>query len=470
MVSDTAKQLPFLTWIRRLTAGFLIVSYLPLVWGIVHLGVVPGRYLVVALPLYGALLGLMVYALLAVKAMRKGIRLWLAVVVSALLILANIAAYVVVRITDSTLSNVQTTEATYIEYVVIARKDAAVQLADAPNVATVLSDPLYERAMQGLSRETGAEQHTRETLLEVAESVRASEVSLGAMRKASWQLLEESYKDFYDEATVLATFRVRADDSDTIDVNVSKPFVLYISGIDTYGELSTVSRSDVNMLAVVNPESRDILLVNTPRDYYVQLHGTYGTRDKLTHAGMYGVNMSRQTLQDVYGVNIPFYARINFTSLVTLIDVLGPIEVYSDYSFKNFSEGYNTLGSKEALEFARERYSFEDGDRQRGRNQQRVIEAIVAKLNQPQNAVRLQSILNAVQNSIETNMSEASLKQFVRMQLDEVQAWKVESISVDGAGDMQPTYSMGAQPLYVMQPDEHSLAEARQRIANTLDR
>ena len=203
-----------------------------------------------------------------------------------------------------------------------------------------------------------------------------------------------------------------------------------------------------------------------PRDYYVQLHGTTGTLDKLTHAGVYGVDMSRQTLEDLYGVTIPYHARINFTSLVNVIDAIGPISVYSDYDFKSYQSGYNTLNSKQALEFSRERKSFEQGDRQRGRNQQHVIEAIIAKMARPENSVKLPQIMNSVQQSVETNISETSLKSIIRNQLDDIRGWSVESISVDGSGDMLPTYSYGNTPLYVMIRDQASVESAQQKIAS----
>lgn len=468
MVSDTAKQLPFRVWIRRIVAGILVVSYIPLVLGLVQLGTVPVKYLAVALPIYGLVLAALVWLLLVAGSVRTGTRLWAAIIAAIVLSVVNVAGYVAVRTADGLLNGIQSAEATYVEYVIIARKGEDVRVDTAASVGTVQSDPLYNRATQELSRETQAQQHPYETLTNLAEGMRTGEVMLSTMRQASWQLLQDNYTEFASQTTVLGAYRVRDDKHASPQADVNKPFVLYISGIDTYGEISTTSRSDVNMLAVVNPHTRDILLVNTPRDYYVQLHGTTGTRDKLTHAGIYGVDMSRQTMQDLYGVQIPYYTRINFSSLVKIIDTVGPIEVYSDYAFKSYHEGYNTLNSKQALEFARERYSFEEGDRQRGRNQQRVIEAIVAKLNRPQNAVHASAIVSAVQGSVETNMSESSLKRLIRTQLDDLRAWKVESISVDGTGSMQPTYSMGAQPLYVMHPAERSLAEAQQRVHDLL--
>ncbi len=178
--------------------------------------------------------------------------------------------------------------------------------------------------------------------------------------------------------------------------------------------------------------------------------------------------MSRQTIQDLYGVEVPYYIRLNFSSLIKIVDTIGPISVYSDYDFKSYKKGYNTLNSTQALEFSRERYSFEAGDRERGRNQQRVIEAIIAKLSEPSNIVHYTSLLGTLQGSVQTNISEASLATLANKQLDDVKRWQVTSIDVDGTGATSPTYSMGSMPLYVMIPNQQTVDTAKQQIADTL--
>lgn len=246
--------------------------------------------------------------------------------------------------------------------------------------------------------------------------------------------------------------------------NITKPFVVYISGIDTYGEVSTTSRSDVNILAVVNPQTKKILLVNTPRDYYVQLHGITGPKDKLTHAGIYGIDMSKNTMQDLYNTKIDYTVRINFTSLLNIVDALGGIEVQSDQAFSadgyNFNVGSNMLNSQQALAFSRERHSFADGDRQRGKDQQRVIEAIITKASQPNILLHYQSVLSALSNSFQTNASKQEISTIIRQQLDSAGKWQTQSISVDGTGASRATYSMGAQQLYVMIPDQATVDSA----------
>jgi polyisoprenyl-teichoic acid--peptidoglycan teichoic acid transferase len=287
------------------------------------------------------------------------------------------------------------------------------------------------------------------------------------------QLISENDPAFYQTVEVLATFTVRQKNLTVpTQADTTKPFVMYISGIDTYGAIGTVARSDVNILAVVNPQTHKILLVNTPRDYYVQLHGTTGPRDKLTHAGIYGIDMSVQTLEDLYGINIDYYMRVNFATLTSVVDTLGGVNVYSDYDFAadghHFSIGYNQLDGKAALAFSRARKQFEDGDRTRGHNQQRVIEAILRKLSTPETLVNYQKIMAALSGTFQTNASGTTISAVMNKQLDDMEAWRVESADVTGAGKTDITYSMGSLPLYVMEPDQVSVGAAKRKITEYL--
>lgn len=258
---------------------------------------------------------------------------------------------------------------------------------------------------------------------------------------------------------------------DAKHVDVAKPFVVYISGIDSTENPAAKARSDVNILAVVNPAKNQILLVNTPRDYYVTLAG-YDAKDKLTHAGVYGVETSMATLANLYGVPVEHYLRINFSSLVSTIDVLGGVDVVSDSAFSaggySFEQGTNHVDGKAALAFSRERYSFEGGDRMRGQNQQRVIEAVIRKLTSPKSLANYQSTLATLESSLLTNMNSQSLQGLIGRQIDSAPNWQVDSISVDGTGASLPTYSMGAQPLYVMLPDQATVDAAKQKMGTLL--
>jgi LCP family protein required for cell wall assembly len=284
-------------------------------------------------------------------------------------------------------------------------------------------------------------------------------------------LLSSGYIIMFNRTTDAFISNIQSISKQGTGTVITKPYVVYISGIDTYGDVSAVSRSDVNMLAVVNPQTKKILLVNTPRDYYVQLHGTTGVKDKLTHAGIYGIDMSKNTMQDLYETKIDYTVRINFTSLLKIVDALGGIEVQSDQSFSvdgyDFRTGSNTLNSKQALTFSRERHSFTAGDRQRGKNQQKVIEAIFTKAAQPEIILNYQSILSTLGDSFQTNASRQEISSIIRQQLSSAGQWQIQSIGVDGIGATSSTYSMGAQPLYVMEPDQASIDTAIAEIRSS---
>ena len=226
-------------------------------------------------------------------------------------------------------------------------------------------------------------------LSQLIEAISNNQIDTITLPRSMYQLVEENYPDTYKTLKLEKTIEIPEESSPpSAQLDITKPFIIYISGIDTYGSIDITSRSDVNILAVVNPRDHKLLLVNTPRDYYVHLNGTGDvTRDKLTHAGLYGIDSSMRTLEELYSTKIDSYVRINFTSYNKIIDALGEIEVYSEHDFRtskfSYTSGFNTLNGAEALEFARARYQFSDGDRTRGKNQQKVIEALVAKANSP---------------------------------------------------------------------------------------
>jgi LCP family protein required for cell wall assembly len=256
---------------------------------------------------------------------------------------------------------------------------------------------------------------------------------------------------------------------------VTEPFVVYLSGVDTRGELTENARSDVNILAVVNPTTKQIALINTPRDYYVPLAGT-DSKDKLTHAGLYGVETSMQTLADLYGVEVDYYLRINFAGFMSIVDAVGGVDVYSDYTFTSvgspgyydptdFVEGWNHLDGQAALAFARERHAFASGDVQRGINQMKVIQAMVDKLKSPTLLLSYSKLMNAVSDCFVTNLSSEQISALVKMQLSSGADWQIESFTATGASAYSTKcYSAKGQKLYVMTPDDASVAEGKALI------
>ncbi len=250
-------------------------------------------------------------------------------------------------------------------------------------------------------------------------------------------------------------------------------FVVYISGIDSYGSVNVKSRSDVNILMVVNTETKKILMVNTPRDYYVPLSVSGGVKDKLTHAGIYGVECSRDTLGMLYGVTADYYIRMNFTGFIDIINAMGGVNVYSDYAFSSrgysFAQGMNSgLTGEAALAFVRERKAFDSGDNQRGKNQMALITGMVKKMATAEVVMNYQSVLEAIAGSFQTNLSSEEIYALVQMQINDMATWSVESYSVTGVGNLLPTYSVPSMNLYVMEPNVDTVETAKDKIEAVL--
>ena len=259
-----------------------------------------------------------------------------------------------------------------------------------------------------------------------------------------------------------------------IDVT-QQPFNIYISGIDVYGEITTESRSDVNLIVTVNPMTHKILITTTPRDYYVTIPGVSGDyRDKLTHAGIYGIDTSIATLENLYSTEIPFYGRVNFSSVIDIVDAMGGIDVESEVAFTTskaagtvveIKEGMNHLNGKEALAFVRERKAFLDGDHQRGRNQQALLTALIKKAMSPMILLQASEMIDSVVGNAETNMSEQQMKSLIKMQLNDLEGWEIESVAATGDDSgKQYCYSYSGGPLYVCVPDTENVAEISQKM------
>ena len=252
-----------------------------------------------------------------------------------------------------------------------------------------------------------------------------------------------------------------------------QPFNILISGIDVSGPISTTSRSDVNIIMTVNPLDHRILLTTTPRDYYVFIPGISGDeRDKLTHAGVYGIKTSMRTLEDLYDVGISDYIRINFDSLIQLVDALGGVDVYSDVEFESgdhyFVRGMNHMDGEAALAFSRARYQFASGDNQRGQNQMQVLTAILDKLQSPDLLKNPSEVLDVVGRSMQTSFTSEEIAEVIAWQLESGHSWDIGRQAVTGTGDSQQTFSMSGTDLYVMWPDEESVSAASEKMKEVL--
>ena len=291
-------------------------------------------------------------------------------------------------------------------------------------------------------------------------------------------LLESVDSNYASNLKTIYTYKIKKKNNNSAKQVDSKVFNIYISGIDTYGSISTVSRSDVNIIMTVNMNTHKILLTTTPRDAYVKIpDGGADQYDKLTHAGIYGVETSEKTLENLYGIKIDYYARINFTSFLKLIDQLGGVTVHNDQAFTSlhgkfdFPVGDIQMNSEQALGFVRERYSLDGGDNDRGKNQEKVISAIVNKLASLKSVSNFTSIVNNLQDSVQTNMSLDTINALANTQLDSGSKFTVTSQAVTGTGStgQLTSYAMPNSSLYMMKLDDSSVESASQAIKNLME-
>ena len=292
-------------------------------------------------------------------------------------------------------------------------------------------------------------------------------------------LLELSYNDYESNLKTIYTYKIKKAIEDTAKTTDKNVFNIYISGIDTSGAVSTVSRSDVNLILTVNMNTHKILMTTTPRDSYVRIpDGGADQYDKLTHAGIYGIETSVKTLENLYDIPINYYARLNFTSFVKLINALGGVTVYNDQAFTSLHGNYNfgvgninLTSGEEALGFVRERYSLEHGDYDRGNNQLKVIQAIVEKLTSFQSVSNYSDVISTLQDSIQTNMPLNTMMSLVNEQMDSGKTFIFSSQEVTGTGStgQLTSYAMPNASLYMIQLDDASVAKASQAIKNVME-
>ena len=291
--------------------------------------------------------------------------------------------------------------------------------------------------------------------------------------KAYLDLLEDKYNDIDNHIKIIYNYEVKEELINDNKVDKLDVINVLISGSDARTDkIAERSRSDVNMIMTINPKTHTILLTSIPRDYYVQLHNRTGLKDKLTHAGIYGVNMSKDTVADLFDIKIDYTIKVGFKSVEEIVDLIGGIDVYSDITFKSYHikgwtvpQGMNHFNGKQALAYSRERYAYTDGDIHRVQNQQQVLEAIIEKIFQDRSLLKkYDQILESFNDLYRTDIPEDYIKLIIKQQLGDMASWKIERQYVVGNGAMLETYSMPGWTLWVMIPDEESMNNAKAKI------
>nr|MBU5320390.1 LCP family protein [Streptococcus lutetiensis] len=343
--------------------------------------------------------------------------------------------------------------------------------ADGRNINELLSHIKLEKGVDLATEKVDSYQAAYENL------VNGSSQAM-VFNSAYSSLLEMSYENYRSNLKTIYSYKIKTSVKDEAKAHDSNVFNIYISGIDTYGSISTVSRSDVNLILTVNMNTHKILMTETPRDAYVKIpDGGADQYDKLTHAGIYGVETSEKTLENLYGITIDYYARLNFDSFLKLIDALGGVTVYNSQAFTSLHGNYDfpvgnvTLDSDKALGFVRERYSLEHGDYDRGNNQMKVIQAILNKMTSLKSVSNYSTIISNVQDSIQTDMKLDTVMKLVNGQLDSGEKFTITSQEVTGTGSTGEltSYAMPSSSLYMIKLDDASVAKASQAIKDVME-
>ena len=397
------------------------------------------------------------------------------------LLLSGIYIYVTnyTLATSDFLGNVFQERAETEDYYVVVRKASSYNSVEDIDNETVYFFQVEDDVQSELENKVDVQFEAQTSLTGLGNNLLDEEIDVIFISSSQYAILSEEIENFESDTKILytATHEIEkaigtagnANSKYTIENGI---FNVMISGIDTSGSIRNVGRSDANIVVTINTNTHEVLLTSIPRDYYVTLHGKQA-KDKLTHSGIYGINETVTTVEDLLDIDINYYIRVNFSTVVELVDTLGGIEVYSDYDFTrgnyHFNKGYNYIYGNAALVFSRERQSFAEGDNQRVKNQQHVIEAIIKKvLNSSTILTKYTSILNALEDNFQTNIAQSEISSLVKGQLNNMSSWTIKTNALTGTGDSRTTYSLGSSYAYVMIPDSSSVNSAKQEIKEVM--
>lgn len=365
------------------------------------------------------------------------------------------------------------------EYYIVVRKTSEFNYIEDIDGEKIFAFQIEDDVKENIDEKVSVTFETENSLTDLGNKLLNEEVNVILTSSSQYSMLSEEIKNFESDTKIIYTVNHEIKVTTEINSKYSEYtiengiFNVYISGIDTSGNIGNVSRSDANILATINTNTHEVLLTSIPRDYYVTLHSKQA-KDKLTHSGIYGINETVSTVEDLLEIDINYYVRVNFTTLIKVVDTLGGINVYSEYDFStsgyHFNKGYNYLNGAQALAFSRERHSFASGDNQRVKNQQVVIEGIINKvLNSTTILTKYTDILKSLEGSFQTNIDQNEISSLVKSQLNNMSSWTIKNNALTGTGSYGSTYSMGSTQLYIMIPDNTSVTDAKERINEILN-
>lgn len=396
---------------------------------------------------------------------------------SALYMLLMIVATIYELNTIDFLKKIGNSEYVTLNYNVVVLKDSKYKnISDINGENVGITDSYREEVMNKLNKEVSVKYKKVGNYTQLVDKLFDHSINVIVLDDSSLEILKEESELFLDKAKVIYEFSIDIKQKSIKEkANITKePFNILISGIDTYGSVNSASRSDVNIVMTINPKDEKIILTWIPRDYYIKLNNN-GEYDKLTHAGIYGIESSVKTTEDLLKIKINYYIKLNFTSLIKTVDTFNGIEVDSKYSFTsqdgyNYKRGINQMDGKHALSFVRERKNLPDGDKSRGENQQAVLTALIKKGTSSTIITKYNSLLKNLKQSFVTNLSNHEITEFIKMQIDKDIKWTIETINLDGNDGFEYTYSYSKNKLYVMLPNEESVKEASEKINSNFEK
>lgn len=489
---------------------FLVIFSILLIFTVIRIGVLGLKFLIPIILAIIVIDGLLLFFLYKKKG--KKTRIVLSVISAILSLIYLIVSVVLLQVYVS--MNNMFKNNSYIDYSVLALKKSSYKKIDDVDdkiIGYYVDDKYNESAQKQLNKKVDVKYVGYSSVNELKNALLVKEVDAMLIMDSYLELddasneeeLEEMPMDegehavssedqqlldrienFDSNSKTIYRFKVRVDNSKKskkIDLEKGS-FAIYVSGQDSYASsVSETSRSDVNLLMVVNLKSKQILLLSIPRDYYINI-SSKGAYDKLTHISLYGSEEAMSSLGDLLDVSVDYYVKFNFTTFMKAVEYLLPLDVYSDYDFTTsvydqtignsytFSKGYNHItDGKMALQFVRARKNFAEGDRQRGINQSRFLRAVINKASTPSVLLKYNKILKSLEGTFLTNISNESIQEIAKYVLNNNGSFSINSISLDGSDASRPTYSGGSQALYVMIPDITTIENAKVQIKTVLE-
>ena len=466
--------------IKKLLLCILYITTFLLIYNIIKLNILNNLYLSIITVLV-IIINIILSLLLLIK--NKIISI-IMILLSLLLILGNVTGTIYINSTKKYLQTITNNKDKLYEktYQVVVLKDNYKKIDELNNkkIGLLNIDSYKEDNTKELNKKITMDIKEYDDISSLYLSLHNKEIEALSIDKSYLETLKEENFKLLDNTKVIYSYKIKVkEEKSTKQVDTPKtnePFIIYISGSDSRSTVKAVARSDVNIIMTVNPKNHKILLVSIPRDYYVQLSGTTGIKDKLTHAGVYGINKSITTIEDLLDIKIDEYVKVSFATVIKSVDLLDGIDIYSDQSFTpwtnrtcRFYEGVQHVDGTCALAFARERKSYTEGDRHRGENQEQVLSKIIEKMTNPKYLVRYNDILKQTESSFETSISYDMITELVKEELTTLSSWNIETYNLNGEGAMLPTYSMGSMNLWVMIPDETTIETAKTKINEYLN-